>query len=318
MFDWFVLLTPLLLLPVVLLLVFVGCPLAHPAISTADRFSLTFDTALVRIATVHFTFFLRRPDGSTVGPQTIDVPVDDPTRRLDGVFFGGVRGELTRFVGSTRQKCTIVERGRLDDGEWRVRCGYTTADGRRLPDSMDRTFTIDRMNAPPRVAFVVDPSQGLSVQAAPPPTEVPGPSIRFYYDGSRADVTRVAFFLEVLDATPETGGATLRHDNTTSPPPADAVASYSGEHIVPIGRSGGTRRYVLTSRPATGSGRRTAPWRVAVTGSFRDPRGGAEMTIGGSLTITLELTTDASVDVVERLRLAGDRPFRIERGPLEL
>ena len=109
MFDWFVLLTPLLLLPVVLLLVFVGCPLSHPALR-ADRFSLTFDTALVRIATVLFEFSLRRPDGGMNGPQIINVPVDDPTRPLDGVFFGGVRGELTRFIGSTRQKCGIVER----------------------------------------------------------------------------------------------------------------------------------------------------------------------------------------------------------------
>ena len=322
MFDWFVLLTPLLLLPVVLLLVFVGCPLSHPALR-ADRFSLTFDTALVRIATVLFEFSLRRPDGGMNGPQIINVPVDDPTRPLDGVFFGGVRGELTRFIGSTRQKCGIVERGRLDDGEWTVRCGYTTTDGRRLLPAMGRTFTVDRMNAPPRVAFVVDPSRSLSVQLAPPPpmppNEVAGPTISFAFDASRADVTRVRFDIEVLSgSTRESAPVSLRHDNMTSPPAPNPIGTFSGEHITAIGRSGGTQRYLLTSsRPIRSGWIEGSSWRLNVDGSFRDPRGGAETNIGINGSVRFDFMLERAGQVFGALRLAGDPPFRIEPGSLD-
>ena len=137
MLDWFVLLTPLLVLPIVLLFVFVGCPLAHPALrrTLTLNLSLSNETA-ERVTQVEFLVF---PPGARMasdmrtitapgvdGRFTATVPLTDQTgtwqvecrvsieRAGSRVFAGQVRQPFTRpAAGTSTMMATLTQNVRF-------------------------------------------------------------------------------------------------------------------------------------------------------------------------------------------------------------
>ena len=85
--DWFVLLTPLAVLPIVLLFVFVGCTLEHPLLPTFTvNCTLTYDPALTGLTSdvtvyAQFTINLVDESGGPLGPgyNSRQLPLSSPT-----------------------------------------------------------------------------------------------------------------------------------------------------------------------------------------------------------------------------------------------
>lgn len=94
--DWFVLLTPLLVLPIVLLLVFVGCGVQNTGSGVTRRASVESLGLPAAVFSVEVDFVIKRDDGSTASvppePKSFD-PAQTP--KFEKEFVAGEGDEVS-------------------------------------------------------------------------------------------------------------------------------------------------------------------------------------------------------------------------------
>lgn len=143
MLDWFILLTPLLLLPLALLLVFVGCALEHPLTRPPTPRTLTINAAVALTARVvsdldganiFVRFIIKR--GTTEIEATGDLPLTAPQYSANYRYSETVEPETDNFTVT----CQAYLENRTIPSEGRHEISSASSDS--FQSSTNRTYSV--------------------------------------------------------------------------------------------------------------------------------------------------------------------------------
>ena len=241
--DWFVLLVPLALLPIIALFVFVGCELSHPARGVPGEIALRADPATFDVTAMEVLGFFVRP---TMGPTLREDAVVtqqaltlSPSPPAAGVF----RGSYERILRTGPEPSIVIYSLRpsslpVGSGSFvvhpRIRDGLT--DRRSLPGA-HFTFTVQpatRGLVAHRLRVVRSDMGATVVEPVPAGQPFGRPSgavtIELAFDRARADVTDATFTITVG------GASTVASHNVTLSPTTITVTALGRPTAIRAGR----------------------------------------------------------------------------------